>query len=50
MRDPVQAISAQANLTDRAGGQVTPSVRSRSRLRMPNALSAYLVPCHIDNN
>jgi hypothetical protein len=50
MRDPVQAISAQANLTDRAGGQVTPSGRSRSRLRMPNALSAYLVLGHIDNN
>jgi len=32
MKDPVQAISAQANLADREGGQVKRSGRSQNAL------------------
>ena len=43
MKDPVQAISAQANLTAREGGQVKRSGRSHNRLHTQKALLEYLV-------
>jgi hypothetical protein len=49
MRDPVQAISAQANLADHRGGQVKGSGRSHNRLHTQKALLEYLVLGRIDN-
>ena len=44
MRERVEAISAQANLTDdRQGGQVRRSGRSQNRLHTQKALLEYLV-------
>jgi len=43
MRERVEAISAQANLTDRQGGQVKRSGRSQNRLHTQKALLEYLV-------
>jgi hypothetical protein len=40
---PVKPVSAQANLTDREGGQVKRSGRSQNRLHTQKALLEFLV-------
>jgi len=49
MRDPVQAISAQANVADCKRGQVKRSGRSQNSLHTQKALLEYLVLGRIDN-
>ena len=51
MRDPVQAISAQANVADCKRGQVKVkrSGRSQNSLHTQKALLEYLVLGRIDN-